>query len=61
MTMVGYVVAGMLLLVSLAFLTLATYRAISQSLNDVYAALIVGSAYLVLALVAMIVLYARRR
>jgi hypothetical protein len=58
MTLVGYVVAGMLLLVSLAFLTLAAYRAISLSLNDVYAALIVGSAYLVLALVAMIVLYA---
>jgi hypothetical protein len=60
-TLVGYIVVGMLLLASLAFLTLATYRAISLSLNDVYAALIVGCSYLLLALVAMIALYARRR
>jgi hypothetical protein len=60
-TLVGYVVVGMLLLASLAFLTLAAHRAISLSLNDVYAALIVGSAYLLLALVAMIILHARRR
>jgi hypothetical protein len=60
-TLVGYVLVGVLLSVSLAFLTLAAYRAISLSLNDVYAALIVGCAYLLLALIALIVLQARRR
>ncbi len=60
-TIFGYVLVGMLLSVSVAFLTLAAYRAISLSLNDVYAALIVGCAYLLLALIAVIALLARRR
>ena len=59
-TLAGYLAAGLLLVVSLAFLTLSGYRALGHSIGDVYAALIVGAAYLVAALVALLMLSFRR-
>jgi hypothetical protein len=60
-TLVGYLLAGGLFAVSLCFLTLAGYRAISDALGDVYASLIVGCVYLVAGLVALLVIQFRRR
>ncbi len=57
----GYLVAFLLAIVSAGFLTLSGYRAISQALNDIYAALIVGVVFLVLALVALVIVQGRRR
>lgn len=57
----GYLVAFLLAIVSAGFLTLSGYRAIAQALNDVYAALIVGVVFLVLALVALVIVQSRRR
>ena len=54
-------VAGGLFAVSLCFLTLAGYRAISNALGDIYASLIVGCAYLVAGLVTLLVIQFRRR
>lgn len=59
-TLAGYLVAGLLLAASLAFLTLSAYRALGHSIGDVYAALIVGAAYLVAALIALLALSLRR-
>jgi hypothetical protein len=59
-TVVAYLVVGMLLAVSLAFLTLSAYRAIAVSVGDVYAPLIVGCFYLVAGLVAALVAQMRR-
>lgn len=60
-TVAAYVVVGLLLAVSLAFLTLSAYRAIAASLGDVYAPLIVGCLYLVAGLVAALIVLMRRR
>ena len=60
-TLVGYLFAGGLFAVSLCFLTLAGYRALSQALGDVYASLIVGCVYLVAGLAALLVIQFRRR
>ena len=60
-TLVGYLLAGGLFAVSLCFLTLAGYRAISEALGDVYASLIVGCVYLVAGLVTLLVIQFRRR
>ena len=60
-TLAGYVLAGLFLVASLAFLTLSGYCALGQSLGDVYAALIVGAAYLVAALIALLALSFRSR
>ena len=57
----AYVFVGLLLAVSLAFLTLSAYRAIAVSLGDVYAPLIVGCIYLVAGLIAALVVQMRRR
>jgi hypothetical protein len=59
-TLAGYLVAGLLLVASLAFLTLSGYRALGHSIGDVYASLIVGAAYLVAALIALLALSFRR-
>jgi hypothetical protein len=53
--------AGGLFAVSLCFLTLAGYRALSQALGDVYASLIVGCVYLVAGLAALLVIQFGRR
>ena len=60
-TLAACLLVGMLLAVSLAFLTLAAYRAIVASVGDVYAPLIVGCFYLVAGLVAALVVQMRRR
>jgi hypothetical protein len=52
----SYLAAGLLLAASLSFLTFSAYRAISLALGDIYAALIVGSAYLVAALIVLVIL-----
>jgi hypothetical protein len=60
-TLAGYLAAGLLLAASLAFLTLSAYRAIADAIGDVYSGLLVGSAYLVAALVVLVVLGFRGR
>jgi hypothetical protein len=60
-TVVGYLLAGGLFAVSLGFLTLAGYRALSNALGEVYASLIVGCIYLVASLVTLLVIQFRRR
>lgn len=57
----GYVVVGILLAVSLCFLTFAGYRALSLAMGSIHASLIVGCAYLFAALIAALVLQMRRR
>ena len=54
-TLAGYLAAGILLTASLVFLTLSAYRAIDYAIGDVYAALIVGAAYFMASLVALLV------
>ncbi len=60
-TVGGYVAVVILLATSLGFLTFAGYRALSLAIGSVHASLIVGCAYLFLALVAALILQARRR
>ncbi|MBL6614172.1 MAG: hypothetical protein ISP49_01000 [Reyranella sp.] len=57
----GYLVVAGLFVASLCFLTLAGYRAIALALGDVYAALIVGCAYLGVGLLVALFLAIRRR
>ncbi|MBI2741652.1 MAG: hypothetical protein HYX38_34600 [Rhodospirillales bacterium] len=57
----GYLVVAGLFVASLCFLTLAGYRAITLGLGKVYAALIVGCAYLVVDLLVALFLAIRRR
>ena len=60
-TVGGYFVIGILLAVSLCFLTFAGYRALSLAMGSIHASLIVGCAYLFAALLAALVLQMRRR
>lgn len=60
-TFAGYLAAALLAAVSLGFFTFSGYRAVAQSLGDVYAGLLAGVAYLLLAMLALIVLQAHRR
>jgi hypothetical protein len=60
-TLTGYLAAGVLLAASLVFLTLSAYRAINYAIGDVYAALIVGTAYFVASLVSLLVVSFRSR
>jgi hypothetical protein len=60
-TLAGYLAAGLLLAASLVFLTLSAYHAIAQAIGEIYAGLLVGSAYLVAALIALVVLGFRGR
>ena len=57
----GYLAAGLFLVASLAFLTLSAYRAIAYAIGDVYAPLLLGTAYLVASLITLLVLSFRRR
>ncbi len=61
LTLAGYFAAGALLAASLAFLTLSAYRAIAHAIGDVYAALLIGTAYLVASLIAMLVVSFKSR
>ena len=56
----GYGLVAGLFGVSVCFLTFAGYQAISLTLGSIYAALIVGSTFLVGGLVATVVVQARR-
>lgn len=60
-TVGGYLVVGVLLAVSLCFLTFAGYRALALAMGSIQASLIVGCAYLFAALIAALVLQTRRR
>ena len=60
-TVGGYIVVGILLAVSLCFLTFAGYRALSLALGSINASLIIGCAYLFVAVLVALVLQMRRR
>ncbi len=57
----GYAVALLLAIASAAFLTDSGHRAIAEALGEIYASLIVGVVFLVLALVALVIVQGRRR
>jgi hypothetical protein len=59
-TVGGYAAVAILFAVSLCFLTFAGFSALALAMGSIHAALIVGCAYLFLALVAALVLQARR-
>ncbi|MBS0520504.1 MAG: hypothetical protein JSR90_17545 [Proteobacteria bacterium] len=61
MVLVGYLLAGGVMAAGIAFLTLAAYRALLHGLGDVAAALIVGSSYIVVSLIALLALQLSRR
>ena len=57
----GYLAAAVLLATSVAFLTFSAYRAVAGTIGDVYAALLMGTAYLIAALIALLVVSFRSR
>jgi drug/metabolite transporter (DMT)-like permease len=57
----GYAIVALLFAVSLCFLTFAGYRALEVATGAIQSSLIVGCAYLFVALVAALVLQIRRR
>ena len=59
--LIGYLIAGVLFLASLCFLTLSAYRALADGLGEIYASLIVGCLYLFAGLVLALVLQLKRR
>ncbi len=61
MTLAGYLMVGGLMVAGLVFLTLAGYNALARGMGDVTAALIVGGAYIVMSLVALMALQLARR
>jgi 4-amino-4-deoxy-L-arabinose transferase-like glycosyltransferase len=56
----GLLLCAGLLVASLGFFTLAASRALTDAIGAIYAPLIVGAAYLVFALVALLVVQSRR-
>jgi len=60
-TLAGYLMVGSLMLVGLAFLTVAGYSALSHGLGDIAAASIVGGIYIAISLIALITLQFARR
>lgn len=56
----GLVLCAGLLVASLAFFTLAAYRALAETMGAIHAPLVVGGAYLVVALVGLLVVQSRR-
>ncbi len=60
-TMAGLLVAAGLLAASLGFFTFAAYRALCHAVGDVYALLIVGCAYFVASLIALLVVQFKHR
>jgi len=59
-SILGLALSVILLLTSVAFLTLAGYRALAESIGIIYAPLVVGTAYLLLALVGLLIVQSRR-
>ena len=60
-TVAGLLVAAALLVTSLRFFTVAAYRALSHSLGDVSALLIIGCAYFVASLIALLIVQFKQR
>jgi hypothetical protein len=60
-TLAGLLISTALLVASLAFFTLAAYRALCHSIGDVYALLIVGGGYFVASLIALLIVQFRQR
>ena len=60
-TVAGLLVAAALLVTSLGFFTVAAYRALSHSLGDVSALLIIGCAYFVASLIALLIVQFKQR
>jgi hypothetical protein len=60
LTVGGLLLCAGLLVTSVAFFTLAAYRALADAIGAIYAPLIIGGAYLVLALLALLVVQSRR-
>jgi hypothetical protein len=56
----GLLLCATLLAASLAFFTLAVYRALAETVGGIQAPLIVGGAYLVLALAGLLIVQSRR-
>jgi hypothetical protein len=59
-SMVGLLLSAGLLVASLAFFTLAAYRALTEAIGAIHAPLVVAVAYLVFALIGMLVVQLRR-
>jgi hypothetical protein len=59
-TVMGVLMCTALLATSLAFFTLAAYRALAEAVGTVHAPLVVGGAYLVFALAGLLAVQSRR-
>jgi hypothetical protein len=59
-TVMGVLMCAALLATSLAFFTLAAYRALAEAVGAVHAPLVVGGVYLVLALAGLLAVQSRR-
>jgi hypothetical protein len=60
-TLAGLLLSVAMLAASLVFLTMAAYLALSHSIGEVYALLIVGSAYFVASLITLLIVQVKRR
>jgi hypothetical protein len=56
----GLLLCAALLAASLAFFTLAAYRALAEAVGPIHAPLAVGGAYLIFALVGLLIVQSRR-
>lgn len=56
----GLVLCAAAFVTSLAFFTISGYRALAEAIGEIHAPLVVGTAYLVLALVGLLVVQSRR-
>jgi hypothetical protein len=56
----GLALCAALFVASLAFFTLAAYRALAEAVGAIHAPLIVGAVYLVLALAGLLIVQSRR-
>jgi hypothetical protein len=56
----GLLLCAALLAASLAFFTLAAYRALAEAVGPIHAPLAVGGAYLIFALVGALIVQSRR-
>lgn len=59
-SVVGLLACAILLMTSLAFFTLAGYRALVETIGVVHAPLVVGVAYFILALIGLLLVQSRR-
>ena len=59
-SVIGMLLCAVLLAASLAFFTLAAYRALAEAVGVIHAPLVVGGAYLVFALAGLLIVQSRR-